>query len=56
MLKTISDNPENQGSMEEVFKKYMLEYYDFVNHFDKNNYDAKEYLYGANVIKMNVFV
>lgn len=57
MAKVISNDPQNQGqSMEEIFRKYMLKYYHFVKNFDKENYDAKEYLYGANVIKMNLLL
>ena len=55
IIKAISGEKRFVGmSDEEIFTNYMKEIYTFIDTFDPNNYDATEYLYGANVIKAKI--
>ena len=40
----------------EIFGKYMQEFYDFITTFDPETYDAKKYMFGANVIKSKLIM
>ena len=55
IIKAISGEKRFAGMTdEEIFANYMKEIYTFIDTFDPNNYNATEYLYGANVIKAKI--
>lgn len=55
IIKAISSEKRFAGmSDEEIFTQYMKEIYTFIDTFAPDNYDATEYLYGANVIKAKI--
>lgn len=55
VAKVISNDEKNAGkSLQEIYTQYMEDYYKFAKEFDVDTYNSKDFLYGANVIKMNL--